>query len=99
MQVALLLIPVILTLTLMRKTLSASALPFQFILLASDSLLLAIFLVPLLTPAMQSTIYQTPAGNIFRQAHDVSIAAIAGLHLLVMFFMRPKLHGKHGRKH
>lgn len=98
-QVGLLLIPVVLTFMLMRKTLSASALPFQFILLASDSLLLALFLIPLLTPAAQNAIYQTSVGNIFRQANEVSIAAIAGLHVLVMFFMRPRPHGKHSRKH
>lgn len=95
----LLLIPIALTFALMRKTLSASALPFQFILLVADSLLLGVFLVPLLTSGTQEAIYQTHAGNIFRQAHDVAIAAVAGLHLLVMFIMRPKHHGKHGKRH
>lgn len=98
-RLVLLLAPVILTLLLMRKTLSASALPFQFILLVTDSFLLATFLMPLLTPGIQGTIYQTNAGGIFRQSHDVAIAAVAGVHLLVMFLMRPKHHGKRGGKH
>lgn len=95
-RVGLLLLPVGFTFMLMRKTLSASALPFQFILLAANSLLLATFLVPLLTPGVQGAIYHTQIGGIFRQAHDVAIAGIAALHLLVMFLMRPK---HHGRKH
>lgn len=95
----LLFLPFVLTLLLMRKTLSTGALPFQFILLVADSLLLAMFAVPLLTFATQESIYQTHAGGVFRQSHDVAIAAVAGLHLLVMFLMRPKHHGKHGGKH
>ncbi len=93
-NVGLLFIPLFFTFLLMRKTLSTSSIPFQFVLLLADSILLATFLVPLLSAGTQGAIYQTNIGNIFRQSHDVSIAAIAGLHLLVMFFMRPKLHGK-----
>lgn len=93
--VGLLLIPVILTFMIMGKTLSAAALPFQFGLLLANSLLLVTLLLPLLPAGTQESIYQTQAGSTFRQAHDVAIAAIAGLHLLVMFFMRPKTH--HGR--
>jgi hypothetical protein len=97
-RLALLLIPIIVTFYLMRKTLSAAALPFQSILLIGDSLLLATFLIPILTPGVQGAIYQTNVGHIFWQAHDVAIATIAGLHLLVMFIMRPRHNGKHGRK-
>ncbi len=94
-RLGLLLLPVVFTFMLMRKTLSASALPFQFILLVANSLLLATFLIPLLSAGTQGAIYQTHTGSIVRQAHDVSIAGVAGLHLLVMFLMRPKPHGKH----
>lgn len=93
-NIGLLLIPIFFTFLLMRKTLSTSSLPFQFVLLLADSILLATFMVPLLTAGTQGAIYQTNIGNIFRQSHDVAIAGIAALHLLVMFFMRPKLHGK-----
>jgi hypothetical protein len=96
----LLLLPLVVTLFLMRKTLSAASLPFQFILLAVDSILLATFLVPILTPGLQASIYSTNIGNVFRQAHDVLITSITGLHVLVMWFMRPRhdAHGKH-KKH
>lgn len=94
-RVGLLLIPVVLTFALMRKTLSAAALPFLFFLLAADSLLLTTFLLPLLTPGTENAIYQTQAGSVVRQAHDVAIAGVAGLHLVVMLVMRPKSpHGK-----
>ncbi len=96
-QVGLLLIPVFLTYLIMRKTLSTAALPFQFFLIVADSLLLATFLIPLLTAGTQGSIYETYAGSLVRQAHDVIIAGVAGLHLLVMLVMKPKTHGK--RKH
>ncbi len=98
-NVFLLLIPVLLTFILMRKTLSAASLPFQFILLVADSLLLATFLLPLLTPGLQGSIYLTDAGNIMRKSQDIIIVTVAGMHLLVMFLMRPKSHGKHGKRH
>ncbi len=93
-NIALLLIPLFFTLLFMRKTLSTSALPFQFVLLIADSILLATFMVPVLSAGTQGAIYHTGIGNVFRQSHDLVIAAIAGLHLLVMFIMRPKLHTK-----
>jgi hypothetical protein len=101
-NVGLLLLPLIITLFLMRKTLSKAALPFQFILLVANALLLAELLVPLLSPGTQGAIYATQIGSIFRQAHDVVIAGVAGLHVLVMWIMRPKHqgeHGHHGKKH
>ncbi|MES2971221.1 MAG: hypothetical protein V4702_02800 [Patescibacteria group bacterium] len=91
-----LLVPVLLTFVLMRKTLSKASLPFQFALLLADSLLLTTFLLPLLTMGTQSALYSTPAGSTFRQAHDVAIPVVAGMHLIVMFIMRPRdKHAKH----
>lgn len=98
-RVVLLLLPLVVTIFLMRKTLSTSALPFQFGLLLADSLLLVTFLLPLLTTGVQSSLYQTSAGSIFRQGHDVIIASIVGLHVLVMWIMRPRHHGEDSSKH
>lgn len=97
-NVVLLLIPFILTLYLMKKTLSTNALPFQFFLLVANSILLLTFLLPILTPGVQGAIYETNAGSVLRQAHDTLIAGIAGLHVLVMWVMRPKHHGPTGKK-
>lgn len=98
-RVILLLLPLAVTILLMRKTLSTSALPFQFGLLLADSLLLVTFLLPLLTTGVQSSLYQTSAGSILRQGHDVIIASIVGLHVLVMWIMRPRHHGEDSSKH
>lgn len=99
-RLVLLLLPVLLTFFLMRKTLSTNALPFQFFLLVGESVLLATFLLPILTQGTQQAVYQTHAGSVFHQAHDVIIAAVAGLHLLVMFVMRPKPNDEHhGKRH
>lgn len=95
-RIGLLLIPLIITLFLMRKSLSASALPFQFFLLVANSLLLATLLINELPAGVRTDIYNTPEGNIVRQANDVLIAGVAGLHVLVMWTMRPKHHDAHG---
>ncbi|HUP26072.1 MAG TPA: hypothetical protein VM124_00300 [Candidatus Limnocylindrales bacterium] len=96
-RIVLLLVPLAVTLFLMRKTLSAAALPFQFVLLVADSLLLATFLGPLLSPGVQNTLYSTNTGHVFKQAHDVLITSISGLHVLIMWVMRPRHHDAHGK--
>ena len=97
-RLVILLAPLTATLILMRKTLSTASLPFQFVLLFANSLLLTTFLLPTLTPGVQSAIYSTHAGNILRQAHDVLITAVTALHVIVMWVMRPR-HGTHHGKH
>lgn len=97
-RLVLLLAPLILTLLFLNKSLAAGALPFQFVLLVADSLLLAALLVPLLTLGVQGAIYATHGGSIFRQAHDVIIAGVASVHLIVMYFSgKPAGHRKHRR--
>jgi hypothetical protein len=99
-RLVLLAIPIVLTLLLMRKSLPASSLPFQFFLLVANSLLIATFVLNLLPPGTRDSLYATNPGNILRQANDVLIAGIAGLHVLVMWIMRPRHHeGAHGHGH
>lgn len=98
-RVVMLLAPLVVTLLLMRKTLSTSSLPFQFILLVANSLFLLVFLLPLLTVGVQGSIYSSAAGNFLRQAHDLIITGVAGMHVLVMWIMRPKHHDEHHGKH
>jgi hypothetical protein len=101
-KLGLLLIPLLITLFLMRKTLSAVALPFQLILLIANALLLAEFVVSLLPPGTQHAIYVTKFGSIFKQASDLVIAGVAVLHVIVMWIMRSRYHdehGHHGKKH
>lgn len=96
-RLLLLLLPLALTLFFMRGSLSTSSLPFQFFLLVANSLLIGTLIINSLTPGMQTSIYSTNAGSVARQASDVLIAGIAGLHVLVMWIMRPKNdHGGHG---
>lgn len=96
-RIGLLLIPLLITLLLMRKSLSTSALPFQFFLLVANSLLLATLVINELPAGVRTDIHNTPEGNIVRQANDVLIAGVAGLHVLVMWIMRPRHHDAHGK--
>jgi hypothetical protein len=98
-RLALLLIPIVLTLLLMKHSLSPSALPFQFFLLVANSLLIATFIIDNLPGGTQASLYATNPGNVLRQANDVLIAGIAGLHVLVMWIMRPRGHDQHGHGH
>lgn len=94
-RLLLLLLPVILTMLLTRKSLTSAALPIQFLLLIADSVLLATFIVPILSAGLQSTIYSTPIGGAFRQSHDIIVSAVSGIFVLAMILMRPKPHSKH----
>lgn len=96
-RIVLMLLPVVLTFLLLRKTLSASALPLYFGLLVMDSLLLVTILVPLLTPGVKESIYQTNAGYTLKNSHDLIISGVAALHLVIMYILRPKSHSS--RKH
>lgn len=93
-RAALLSIPLLITLIIMRKGLSTSALPFQFILIVANCLMYAAFLLPVLTDGTRGAIYQTQIGDIFRQSTDVLIAGVAGLHCVVMWVLKPR-HRKH----
>ncbi len=98
-RLILLLLPVVLTFLFMKGSLSASSLPFQFFLLVANSLLLATLIINNLTPGLQDSIYSTNPGDILRQANDTLIAGIAGLHVLVMWIMRPRNYDGHGGHH
>lgn len=99
-RIGILVFPLMLTLLLMRKTLSAASLPFQLVLLLANSLLLTTFLVPLLPPGVQGALYSTHAGSSLRQAHDVLITGVAAVHVIVMWVMRPRHHDEpHHKKH
>lgn len=98
----LLLVPLILTLVFMRGSLSTSSLPFQFFLLVANTLLIGVLIMNNLSPGVQAGLHSTVVGNNLRQASDVLIAGIAGLHVLVMWIMRPRHgsgHGHHKKKH
>lgn len=96
-RVGLLMVPFVLTLLFLRKTLSTSALPFYFTLLVMDSLLLVTLLLAMLTPGVQGAIYQTHLGDTLRQAHDLIIAGVAAMQLVVMYVFRPR--SKHSKHH
>lgn len=98
-RLALFSIPIVLTLVLMRRSLSASSLPFQFFLLVANSILIAALIVGMLPNDMQISLYDTNPGTVLHQANDVLIAGIAGLHVLVMWIMRPKNRDGHGGHH
>ncbi len=97
-RLILLLLPLALTLFFMKGSLPASSLPFQFFLLVANSLLLGTIVINNLTPGLQASLQSTNAGSIAHQSSDVLIAGIAGLHVLVMWIMRPRHDSGHGHR-
>jgi hypothetical protein len=94
----LLLLPLVLTLLFMRKTLPTSKLPLHIVPLVATSLALAILALPLLPSQMQQQILNGPHGDTIDDVKDVVVAGAAVMTLLLTWLTgRHKEHkaGKH----
>lgn len=89
----LLFLPVVLTLSLLRKSLPTSKLMLHIVPLALTGLTAAVFALPLLDSNTQAEIFALPAGNILRQAQDL-IVGVAGVSVLTLIWISRPHHGK-----
>lgn len=94
-RVGLLVLPVILTLFLLRKTQGRSVV-FQFIPLIFSGMLLGNLLLPLLSVGFSQGIYNSNYGNSIRQSQDLvtAVAVVSNL-VLAWTLFKTKIHGKH----
>lgn len=95
-SVSLLVLPVILTLFLLRKTQGRSVV-FQFIPLIFSGMLLGNLLLPLLTPGFSQSIYNSAYGDSIRQSQDLitAVAVVSNLVLAWTIFKTKSHRGKH----
>lgn len=93
---ALLALPIILTLILLRKTAGKSLL-LQLSPLLLSGCLLAVITLPLLPPGMEQAIYDSPYGGNIKGAQDLILAAAAVSNLLLMWALFK--HGQEKGKH
>lgn len=94
-RVGLLVLPVIVTIILLRKTQGRSAV-FQFIPLIFSGMLLGNLVLPLLTPGFSQDIYNSVYGTSIRQSQDLvtAVAVVSNL-VLAWTLFKAKGHGKH----
>ncbi len=94
-RVGLLVLPVILTLFLLRKTQGRSVV-FQFIPLIFSGMLLGNLLLPLLAPGFSQSIYDSTYGGSIRNSQDLvtAVAVVSNLVLSWTLF-KTKGHSKH----
>ncbi len=95
-QFTLLLLPLVVTLFVLRKSTGKGVL-FQFVPLILSGLLLAVLSLPLLPIGMEQAIYDSPYGSNIKGAQDLVISGAAVSNLLLMWSVFKSHHtkGKH----
>jgi hypothetical protein len=101
LQIALLLLPVVLTTIFMIKSIhEGGKLAFNLLPALGCGFLLALLLVPLLPGGEAYALQHSQAWNQVQQVQALAIGASALLCLLFLWMQRPKgQHGKHGKHH
>gem|GEM_PF-233103 len=99
-QIAVLLLPVLLTAIFARRSMSPSKLLLNLLPLISVGLATAVLVLPLLPSGVQANIFSNPYGNILRQTQDniIGLAVLLNLALIWISF-KTAGHDKHGKRH
>ena len=97
-QLVLVLLPAVLTIVFMRRSMSGTKTFINILPAAASGLLTALLVVPLLTPGTRYNITHTNVWSILEQFQSVIIGAGAFVSLLVLWSTKPK-HGKDKKHH
>lgn len=97
-QLTLLLLPVFLTLIVLRKSLAKSKFLLHLLPLIGCGLSLAVLAVPLLPADVQSQLFGFPSGDIFRNSQDLIVSITAVMILLLMWRGYRHDSAGHGKK-
>lgn len=99
-QLVLLVLPIVLSLFLLKRTLPKAKILLHLPLLATTGLALATLALPLFDSNTQAKVFATQYGGMLRDYQDVIIGSAAVLALLVMWFTyRHKTEDKHKKRH
>lgn len=95
-RIALLVLPVLLTLFFLRKTMGRSLI-FQFIPLLFSGMMLGVLMLPLLTPGFSQSVYNSQYGGSIRSSSDLvtAITVASNMILAYMLLKSPRSHKKH----
>lgn len=102
-QLGLLLLPVVLSLIFLKKTMPKSKLLLHLPVLAAGGVALAALALPYLDSNAQEKIFANQYGNLLRESQDVAVAVAAVSALLLMWLSykqkEDKKHKKHKKHH
>jgi hypothetical protein len=98
-QLVLQLLPVVLTLLILRKTMPATAFLLHVPVVIATGLALAVLTLPLLDAGLQDKISADQYGNMVRESQDVIVAAAASASLLLMLITSRRREDKKHKKH
>lgn len=98
-QIALLLLPLILTFLLLRHTIPKSKILLHIIPLTSITISLTIFIVPLLAGSVQKSLLDSQVINDIIRAQDLIVVSTCIFVLGLMFMTSRHREAKHGKHH
>ena len=99
LQIALLLLPVILTSVFMIKSVEGGKLLFNLLPTIGTGFLLSLLLVPLLPGGESYALQHSQSWEAIQKLQALAIGASALICLLFLWMQRPKHHGKHKKHH
>jgi hypothetical protein len=97
-RIGLLVLPVLLTMLFLRKTLKTSRLVLELLPLLASVAMLALLVLPHLPTSVQAQVRDMPYGNILHQSEDVVIGAAVILNLGLMWLLGKPHSDDHGGK-
>ena len=98
-QLVLLLLPVIMTMVWLRKSMPKLKLLLHIPALILSGLTLAVFTLSLLETSVQTEITSTPIGHAFNSSQDIIIGVASVSVLILAFISYRHREGKHGKHH
>jgi hypothetical protein len=97
-RLTLLLLPVILTLFVLRKSLAKSKFIWHLIPLIGCGLSIAVLAIPILPSEVQGQLFGMPSGDVFKNSQDLIVSITAIMVLMLMWRGYKHSDGKHGKK-
>jgi hypothetical protein len=99
-NITLLSLPVLLTIIILRKTMSPAGALLQIIPLIATGAAFGALMVPLLPIELQNQVYQVEYGAVVKQSQDVAVGAAVVFNMLLAWRMlRRHEDSKHGHHH
>lgn len=96
------LLPIVMTMWIMRKSLNAAQIPVHFLPMLGCAMLVLVLSVPMLSPAIQADVYGSFPGSLLKQMPDAIVGVSVALQLVLMWVTARPRHNQdshHGRRH
>lgn len=98
-QLILLLLPMVLTLFFLRKSMPRTKILLHVLPLIGCGLSVAVLVLPILPSELQGQIFGMPSGDIFKNSQDLIVSVTAVMVLMLMWHTYKPRDDKHHKKH